>query len=200
MLPQISQPELTYERLRLLLEINNAVVSTLDLHELIHTISQALRDVVPHDFSALATYSEETQQLRAHVMEETDGERDLLTEGTPLPLDGTFAGVAITRRQALLRDKVDLEEFNALMVRQGYELLGLRSACVAPLILQDRIVGAVTLFSRTEGAFSEEDVRLLEQSSDSIFRKFWNRRAASSAAKAARPRFSDSRPRPCAIA
>ena len=163
MLPQISQPELTFERLRLLLEINNAVVSTLDLHELIHTISQALRQVVPHDFSALATYNEETQQLRAHVMEETDGERDLLTEGTPLSLEGTFAGVAITQRQALLRDKIDLEEFHSPMVQRGYELLGLRSACVAPLMLQDRILGAVTLFSRTEGAFSEEDVRLLEQ-------------------------------------
>jgi len=162
MLPQ-PQQELSYERLRLLLEINNAVVTTLDLHELIHTISEALRDVIPHDFTALAIYDEETKELRAHATEETDGQKGLMAEGTPLPMDGTFAGVAITRRQTLVREKIDFEEFHAPMVRQGCERLGLRSACVVPLMLHERILGGVTLWSKTEGAFSEEHAHLLEQ-------------------------------------
>ena len=162
MLPQISQPELSYERLRLLLEINNAVVTTLDLHELIHTISEALRDVVPHDFTGLAIYDEETNQLRVHTAE-TGEERRVIAEGTPLQMDGTFAGAAITKRQTVLRHHIDLEEFHAPVIRQGYENNGLRSACAVPLTLQERIVGAVVLCGKTEGAFSEEDARLLEQ-------------------------------------
>jgi len=155
MLPQISQQELSYERLRLLLDINNAVVTNLDLHDLIHTISESLRDVIPHDFCALAFYDEETKELRAHAAE-AGGQRNVVAEGTPLPLEGTFAGVAISKRQTVLRDKIDLEEFHHPLVRQAFELGGLRSVCTVPLVLQGRIVGSVTLGSKREAAFSEE--------------------------------------------
>jgi len=53
---ELSQQQLTTERdrLRLLLEINNAVVSNLNLHDLLQAISLSLRDCVPHDFTGLA--------------------------------------------------------------------------------------------------------------------------------------------------
>jgi formate hydrogenlyase transcriptional activator len=161
MLPQ-AQPELTYERLRLLLEINNAVVTTLDLHELMHTISEALRAVVPHDFTGLSIYDEETKELRVHATD-TGEQRRVISEGTPLAMDGTFGGLAIKTRQAVLRHHIDLEEFHAPIIRQSYETGGLRSACAVPLMLQERILGAVVLCGKTEGAFSEEHARLLEQ-------------------------------------
>ena len=69
MLPQFTQQELSYERLRLLLEINNAVVTNLDVSELLHAISETLQQCVPHDFTALAVYDEEKQELRAHSIE-----------------------------------------------------------------------------------------------------------------------------------
>ena len=167
MLPQISQHELSYERLRLLLEINNAVVTHLDLHELLHATSQTLQDVVPHDFTALAIYNEETKELRAHAIE-TGGRRGMVAEGTLLPLEGTFAGVAISTRQTVRRDQIDLNEFHAPMMRPATENLGLQSVCVTPLFLRDRIVGAVTLASRSEAAFSQDDAQLLEQVADQI--------------------------------
>ena len=161
MLPQFSQHELSYERLRLLLEINNAVVTNLDLREVLHAISETLQQVVPHDFTALAIYDEEKHELRAHSVESAG--KAALAEGMPLPMEGTFAGVAIKSRQTLLRKTIDFEEFHAPIVRQGVEMLGLRSVCVVPLILQGRILGAVTLSSKTESAFCEEDALLMEQ-------------------------------------
>jgi len=149
MLPQ-AQPELSYERLRLLLEINNAVVTTLDLHELMHTISEALQDVVPHDFTGLAIYDEETKELRVHATD-TGEQRRVIAEGTPLSMDGTFPGVAITTRQTVLRHHIDLEEFHAPVIRQAYETNVLRSACAVPLMLQERMLGAVVLCGKTEG-------------------------------------------------
>src|SRR6185436_2290315 len=132
MLPQISQHDLSYERLRLLLEVNNAVVTHLDLHDLLHAISETLSEVVPHDFTALAIYDEESKELRAHAIE-SGGERGLVAEGTPLPLEGTFAGVAITRRETILREKIDFEEFHSPMIARGVEMLGLQSVCVVLL-------------------------------------------------------------------
>ncbi len=161
MLPQFSQQELSYERLRLLLDINNALVTNLDLRQLLHAISETLQGCVPHDFTALAIYDEEKNELRAHSIEAN--EKVAVAEGMLLTMDGTFAGVAIKSRQTLLRKTIDFNEFTAPIVRQGVEMLGLRSACVVPLVLEDRILGAVTLSSRSEGAFGEEDALLLEQ-------------------------------------
>jgi len=162
MLPQVSQDGLSYERLRLLLDVNNAVVTNLDLHDLLHAISETLSECLPHDFTALAIYDEESKQLRAHAIE-AGGERGFVAEGTLLPMEGTFAGVAISTRQTILRDNINLEEFHAPRIREGVEVLGLRSVCVTPLTLQGRIVGAITLSSKTEAAFSKEHAQLLEQ-------------------------------------
>ena len=167
MLPQISQHDLSYERLRLLLDINNAVVTHLDLHDLLHAISETLSECVPHDFTALAIYNEESKELRAHAIE-SGGERGLVAEGTPLSLEGTFAGVAITRRQTILRDKIDFEEFHSPLIARAVELLGLQSVCVVLLKLRGRIVGTVTLASKTEAAFSKDDAQLLEQIADQL--------------------------------
>ena len=56
------------DRLRLLLEVNNAVVSHLDLRDLLKEISTCLKRLIPHDLAALALYDPESCQLRAHVL------------------------------------------------------------------------------------------------------------------------------------
>lgn len=62
-----SEQQLARERDRsqLLLEINNAVVSRLDLRELLQAISDCLRKVMHHDFASLMLYDSEIKQLRA---------------------------------------------------------------------------------------------------------------------------------------
>jgi formate hydrogenlyase transcriptional activator len=44
------------DRLGLVLEVNNAVVSTLDLHGLLNAVSASLRRLVPHEYSSLSLY------------------------------------------------------------------------------------------------------------------------------------------------
>ncbi len=44
------------DRLRLLLEVTNAVAAHLDLHDLLHAISVLLSRLVPHDLSNIALY------------------------------------------------------------------------------------------------------------------------------------------------
>jgi len=54
------------ERSRLLLEINNAIVSHLELAPLLKSISQCLRRELPHDFAGLAIYDPEIRQVVPH--------------------------------------------------------------------------------------------------------------------------------------
>src|SRR5262249_8029642 len=50
------QPARKRDRLQLLLEVNNALVSTLDRRELFSAISRCLRRVVAHDYTSLGVW------------------------------------------------------------------------------------------------------------------------------------------------
>ena len=57
------------DRAGLLLEINNAIVSHLNLGDLLRAISACLRRKIPHDLAGLALFDPETNQLRAHALD-----------------------------------------------------------------------------------------------------------------------------------
>ncbi len=57
------------DRLSLLLEVNNTVVSALDLHELLNAVSASLRRLVPHEYASLSLYDPETQRLQIHALD-----------------------------------------------------------------------------------------------------------------------------------
>src|SRR5262245_66631486 len=89
------------DRIRLLLEINNAVVSHLDLKELVKTISASLRDIIPHDSAGIALYDPELNQLREYT-NVTYNELEAFQEGDTFPLEGTPAGQVFLTGQPLL--------------------------------------------------------------------------------------------------
>jgi len=62
-----TQQQLSTERdnLRLLLDVTNAVVSKLDLAELVDAISSSLARAIPHEFTALALYEEDSGDIVA---------------------------------------------------------------------------------------------------------------------------------------
>ena len=104
------------DRSRLLLEINNAVVSRLDLRELLQAISACLHKVMHHDFAGLMLYDPENKQLRAHALDSPHHPSfvDVLgAEGGLTPLEGTRPGLAFTTRQTVLRSRLDLAEITA---------------------------------------------------------------------------------------
>ena len=65
-----AQQQLTHERdrVRLLLEVNNAVVSHLSLDDLFAAVSACLRRVIQHDDSGLILYDEVTRRYRVHLL------------------------------------------------------------------------------------------------------------------------------------
>ena len=67
---QATQRQLIHERdrVRLLLEVNNAVVSHLGLEDLFPAVSACLRKVIQHDASGLVLFDPETRRYRVHVL------------------------------------------------------------------------------------------------------------------------------------
>ena len=147
--------------LQLLLEVNNAVVSLLDLRDLMRAIYASLRRVIPHDTSALILYEPSRHQLHVPSWEFPDHE-NIPEEGTFVPVEDTAPGLAFTSRQpVLLNDPIDPAKFPADMTLRRVIALGIRSICFAPLICHDRPLGVLAVASFRAGTFVPEDVALL---------------------------------------
>jgi formate hydrogenlyase transcriptional activator len=165
---QVAQQQLTRERdrLRLLLDVNNAVVSTLDLHELLMAISSCLRRVLRHECTSLALLDVETNHLRLYALDFPSG-KGLLQENLTAPLDGSISGMVVTSRQPKLVTVEDLQRFPSDLTQRHYAE-GIRSGCVLPLIARNRVLGTLILGSLRENAFTQDDLEFLNQVASQI--------------------------------
>jgi formate hydrogenlyase transcriptional activator len=154
---QFHQHKLARERDRsqLLLEINNTLVSNLNLSELLSAISNCLNTVMPHDAAALALYDESLKELRLTALDFPAYEEPCAA-GKIIPLEGTPAGLALTTREPVLSDYSKSED--ARVVSSG-----LKSGCTAPLLFRDRVLGVLSIKSLRENAFSRDDAELFGQ-------------------------------------
>jgi formate hydrogenlyase transcriptional activator len=158
---QSYQQELARERdrLRLLLEVNNALVSTLDLHQLLSAISACLRRVMNHDYASLGLYEPAAQQVRLQALDFPQG-KGLLQEEMAFPIEGTPSGEVIVTRKPLIVTGANLDHYKTNVSRL-FIAEGLQSGCIVPLVTANRIVGTLSLSSLRPGAFAQEDVDLL---------------------------------------
>lgn len=147
------------DREHLMLEINNAVVSHLDLGELLTSISACLRRVIPHDLAGLCIYDAATNRLLAHSLD-FPSNQEFGGIGDPIPLEGTPEGLAFTSQKTVLIKNLSLGEFPAEIVQRG-AAAGLKSGCAVPLIAHERALGTLSVVSLRENAFSEDDAALL---------------------------------------
>ncbi|MGD1156005.1 MAG: sigma 54-interacting transcriptional regulator [Terriglobia bacterium] len=158
---QVYQQELARERdrLRLLLEVNNALVSTLDLRQLLSAISACLRRVMNHEYASLALYDPAAQQLRLQALDFPKG-KGFLQEEMIIPLEATPPGEVIATRKPLIISSADIDRFQPDISRL-FIAEGLRSGCIVPLITANQILGTLSLASLRPSAFTQEDLDLL---------------------------------------
>jgi formate hydrogenlyase transcriptional activator len=155
------QLALERDRLRVLLEVNNAMVSKLDLHSLLGAISASLRRVIHHEYTSLAVFDPTTGNMRVLALDFPQG-KGLMREDLTVQLEGSMGGKAFRTRQALVLDRNAMEEFNSPTSRL-LKAEGVRSVISMPLITHDRALGALTLASLRDSAFQQSDVDLLAQ-------------------------------------
>jgi formate hydrogenlyase transcriptional activator len=149
------------DRLRVLLEVNNATISKLDLHDLLSAISASLRRVIHHEYTSLALFEPITNQMRVLALDFPQG-KGLIREEMIVPLDGSMTGKAFRMRGPLVLDRAAMDDFDSptsLLMRAE----GVRSVVCMPLITHDHSLGTLSLASLRDGAFQQGDVDLLVQ-------------------------------------
>ncbi len=144
------------ERLELLLDLTNRVVSTLDLRDLLRVIAANLRRVMHSDGVGIHLPDAEDGTLRIYALD-FPGSNGALREGfEPADVETIVAQVFQTG-ESILADAQELE--NSPVARE----LGIKSACHLPLTGRDRVLGVLSVGSLREHAFSQDDVKFLTQ-------------------------------------
>jgi len=156
-----NHPALSQSRAQVLLEINNAIASHLELAPLLKAISECLRRELPHDFAGLAIYDPEIGKLRIHGLNFEAGQ-ERFSVGQVVSLEGTPGGLAFTSRRPVLRHRPDPNEFPDARMKEAMEA-GVKSGCVVPLICHGNALGTLAIASLRESAFTEADAELLSQ-------------------------------------
>jgi formate hydrogenlyase transcriptional activator len=154
------------DRLRLLLDVNNAIASNLSKRELFASIAAGLRRLLEIEFTSLAVYDSKAHQLRLYALDFPAGE-NIFAEDAQIPIDGSPPGQAFTTRKPVALDFSNIERFQS----EGFLRMlatGLRSGCVLPLISRDRALGTLNVGRRRETPFTPEEVDLLTQVANQI--------------------------------
>jgi formate hydrogenlyase transcriptional activator len=141
---------LNFQRLKLLLDLTNRVVSKLDLRELLREVSASIRRVMQCDGVGVALSDPETGQLRVYAFDHP-GNKGTVQEGDIISAEGS---------ETL---------FRAIRTSQPLAAAeGLKSLYHLPLITRERTLGVLSLVSSAENACAEGDSAFLAQVANQI--------------------------------
>ena len=149
------------DRLRVLLEVNNLLVTSLELPELFRGIVSTLQRVIHHDYTSLALLDPATGLLKIHALD-FPGRQGLLKPEMIIPRDASPAGRAIAENRTLIARGSELDQYRSEVVRL-LRAEGLLTICCIPLTNRGRAFGTLNLASRRPDAFSDGDIEIVQQ-------------------------------------
>src|SRR5580692_5593135 len=153
------------DRLKLLLDVNNAVVSNLSLTELFKVIPSRVRLAMQCDGACLSLPDASKQHLEIHGLDFPEG-RGFLQEETQLPIDGSSPGKAFRSGEPVLFETAP-RALHVSSLQLNFQE-GVQSGCFLPLVRGDRKIGVLHLLDRHPGRFSEADADFLQQVSHQV--------------------------------
>ncbi|HEY1239737.1 MAG TPA: sigma 54-interacting transcriptional regulator [Bryobacteraceae bacterium] len=156
------ESQLARQRLQLLLDLTNRVVTNLELHELLREISGNIRRVMHCEGVGVTLPDPETGRLHLVALDFPTG-RGIVREGVVLEpgMADTVAAVFRSgRAMNLTPEEVKADSLSAAE--------GAKSICRVPLVSRGRILGVLSLGSTHENAFTGEDLAFLVQVANQI--------------------------------
>jgi formate hydrogenlyase transcriptional activator len=154
------------DRLRLLLDVTNQVVSNLELRDLLRAISQDVRRVMQCDYAGLSLPDAEEKQLRLYAVDFPES-KGFLQEDLVYSIEGSPSGTAFRTMKALTLQSPFTGWLNYPIVQKAVRE-GLKSFCFLPLISRNRAIGTLVLARLRDDAFSQADIGFLGQVANQI--------------------------------
>ena len=154
------------DRLQVLLDVTNHVISNLELRDLLHAISQDVRRVMQCDFAGLSLPDAEDKLLRLYAVDFPEG-KGFLHEDLVYSIEGSPSGTAFRMMKPLTLQSPFTGWLDYPIVQIAVRE-GLKSFCFLPLINRNRAIGVLVLGRLREDAFSQADISFLTQTANQI--------------------------------
>jgi signal transduction histidine kinase len=148
--------------LKALGEVGQAVSSTLDLQTVLSTVVGRAVQLSGTDCGIIYEYDESTREFHLRASYQMEEELVKAYQATPLHLgEGATGRAAETKMPTQIAELREEQEFATRGMRPILTRLGYRSLLAVPLLLDQKIMGALTIYRRRAGDFAPEIVNLL---------------------------------------
>jgi formate hydrogenlyase transcriptional activator len=153
------------DRLKLLLEINNHIVSKLDIDDLFRAASASIRNYFQNDFAGFWLIEKQKNQIECVVLDFPSGRGSVAPGDTSHLEDGNYE-----RLSARTPEILTMEDMGRLPATFVESLRGeaIVSLALAPLVTATGPLGAIVLGSRRLNSFGQSDLDLLSQLSTQV--------------------------------
>ena len=148
------------ERLRLLLEVSEAIASHRDLDELFRDLARRLPRIVPFDYINVTLHQPARDAMQLKFL--ATSEPSTIRTGLEIPVDESPGGLVWKTQQPLTVNDISQEHrFPTLMpmLREN----GVNSFCVVPLTTAHRRLGALGFGSMERRAYQAGEIDFMQQ-------------------------------------
>jgi len=153
------------DRLQLLLDVTNQVVSNLQLHDLLRAISASVRRVMHCDLVSVCFPDSESNRLQTFVLDFPES-KGFIREEYFTPVEGSLSGLVFRSGKPWMGNASDILELG--LKDEAAIPEGLKTGCILPLVSRNRILGVLCLGRREENAFGRADIEFLAQVASQI--------------------------------
>src|SRR5712691_5308559 len=152
------------DRLQLLLDVTNQVVSNLQLRDLLGAISSSVRRVMQCDLVSVCFPDSEMTRLQTFVIDFPDS-KGLIREEF-ISIEGSLGGFVFRTGKPWAGNATDLLQSG--LKNDPAIAEGLKTGCVLPLINRNGVLGVLALGRRENNPFSQVDIGFLTQVANQV--------------------------------
>lgn len=154
------QLESERRKLQLILDLNNSIVSNLELRDVLRSVSPSIRKTMRLDGVALILPDAANQQLQLYALDFPDG-KGILHQDMSRSLDGSLAGQVFRTGKPWVGNIEDLSGSGfGNWVISGE---GVKTLCMLPLTRCNSTLGVLCLVRLEKNAFTSPDIEFLSQ-------------------------------------
>jgi formate hydrogenlyase transcriptional activator len=154
------------DRLTLLLELTNSLVSNLELRDVLTAVMRSARRIMRSDSAVVALPDADAGHLRAYALDFQDG-GDIVQEDELIDARGTIAAQVFWTGKPWMGKIANVLE-SGLELNPKWLELGFTVGCVLPLASRHRILGTLGLRRRQDKVYTEDEINFLMQVANQI--------------------------------
>jgi len=154
------------ERHRVLLEVNNAIVTCLDRDSFFAATAAALQRVIPFDRFAVLLHDPVRDVFKVPLVVGPVPSPPMAPTRPEWPRQHTRTGWVFDHREALLTS--DIQDSPEFVEHAALLKVGLRCVISVPMAIKGKLIGTLNLASNEPGRYGEGDVSLLSAISEQV--------------------------------